>query len=147
MRWRTMVDKLQITNSKFQTNSNNQDPKGPGHAQARYDLGERTYQFARNTSFYCKKLIKTDMNHIYSKQLIRSSSSIGANYIEANESLSRKDFRLRIKICRKEAKESAYWLRLIAEMNGDMIERDGLVLRDEASQLTRIFASILNNAP
>lgn len=77
-----------------------------------YALDERTYQFSKLVTIFCRKLPKTISNIEYSKQLIRSSGSTGANYIEANEALSRKDFKMRIKICRKEAKESAYWLRL-----------------------------------
>lgn len=73
-----------------------------------YDLEERTFQFAKKVALFCKKLPKTTRNIEYIKQAIRASGSVGANYIEANEALSKKDFRMRIKICRKEAKESAY---------------------------------------
>ena len=78
-----------------------------------YDLEERTFQFAKNGSLYIKKFSRTISNIEYGKQVVRASGSVGANYIEANEALSKKDFIMRIKICRKEAKESAYWLRLI----------------------------------
>jgi len=78
-----------------------------------YDLEERTYRFAKQVASFCRKLPKNIINIEYLKQVIRSSGSVGANYIEANEALSKKDFQMRIKICRKEAKESAYWLRLI----------------------------------
>ena len=69
-----------------------------------YALEERTFQFAKNVHFFIKSLVKTVGNIEDSKQVIRSSGSIGANYIEANESLSKKDFVYRIKISRKEAK-------------------------------------------
>ena len=82
-----------------------------------YDLEERTYQFAKDVAVFIKKIPKTTGNIEYSKQVIRSSGSVGANYIEANESLSKKDFNMRIKICRKEAKETSYWLRLLVETN------------------------------
>ena len=82
-----------------------------------YDLEERTFQFAKNVRLFIKSLIKTAGNIEDMKQVIRSSGSIGANYIEANESLSKKDFVYRIKISRKEAKESIYWLRLLKETN------------------------------
>ena len=72
----------------------------------RYDLEERTLKFSKKTRFFIKKLPRTITNIEDCKQLTRSSGSIGANYIEANEALSRKDFIFRIKICRKEAKES-----------------------------------------
>jgi len=82
-----------------------------------YDLEERTFLLAKNVSFYCKKLPKTISNREYVKQIIGASGSVGANYIEANEALSDKDFVYRVKICRKESKESVYWLRLIHETN------------------------------
>ena len=72
-----------------------------------YDLEERTFQFAKNVSLYVKKFTRTISNMEYGKQVIRASGSVGANYIEANEALSKKDFVMRIKICSKEAKESA----------------------------------------
>ncbi len=77
-----------------------------------YDLEERTYQFAKAVRIFVKTLPKTIANIEDGKQLIKASGSVGANYIEANEALSKKDFKMRIKICRKEAKESAYFLRL-----------------------------------
>ena len=73
-----------------------------------YDLEDRTFTFAKNVRTFVKKLRKTIANVEDSKQLIKSSGSVGANYIEANEALSKKDFVMRIKICRKEAKESRY---------------------------------------
>ncbi|HAL56726.1 MAG TPA: four helix bundle protein, partial [Bacteroidetes bacterium] len=79
----------------------------------RYDLEERTEEFARRVGVFVEGLPKTLSNLEYGKQLIRASGSVGANYIEANEALSKKDFVMRIKICRKESKESCYWLRLV----------------------------------
>ncbi len=73
-----------------------------------YDLEERTLQFAITSRLFLKKLPRTISNIEDTKQLVRSSGSVGANYIEANESLSKKDFCYRIKICRKESKESNY---------------------------------------
>lgn len=77
-----------------------------------YDLEERTYIFAKRVNEYINKLTKPIPNIENGKQLVKSSGSVGANYIEANESLSKKDFQMRIKICKKEAKESRYWLKL-----------------------------------
>jgi len=82
-----------------------------------YDLEERTFQFAKNVRLWLKTLPSTIANIEDIKQLVKASGSVGANYIEANESLSKKDFKMRIKISRKEAKESAIWLRLILESN------------------------------
>jgi four helix bundle protein len=84
----------------------------------RYDLEERTLRFAQRVRGFVKKLPKTLANIEDSRQLIDASGSVGANYIEANEALSKKDFLMRIKICRKEAKESRYWLRLV-DAGGD----------------------------
>src|SRR6266540_1174342 len=90
-----------------------------------YDLEDRTKTFAENVRNFVKLLPKTISTIEDGKQLVRSSGSVGANYIEANEALSKKDFLMRIKICRKEAKESRYWLRLI-EATDEVIaaERD-----------------------
>jgi four helix bundle protein len=79
----------------------------------RYDLEDRTLNFAKKVRTFVRKLSKTIANIEDGKQLIKASGSVGSNYIEANEALSKKDFIVRIKICRKEAKESRYWLRLI----------------------------------
>jgi len=111
-----------------------------------YDLEDRTYQFAKNVALFCKRLPKNISNIEYIKQLIRASGSVGANYIEANESLSKKDFIMRIKICRKEAKESAYWLRLIIDTNPEDFTQDGLALKQEATELKKIFSSIIENS-
>ena len=82
-----------------------------------YDLEERTLKFAKDVRAFVKKLPKTVANIEDSRQLVKASGSVGANYIEANESISKKDFIFRIKICRKESKESRYWLRLLDTEN------------------------------
>jgi four helix bundle protein len=109
----------------------------------RYDLEDRTLEFAKRVRIFVKKIKKTISNFEDSKQLIRSSGSVGANYIEANESLGKKDFALRIKICRKEAKESRYWLRLIDIEGQDDLAHERLALIQEATELTSIFGAIL----
>ena len=94
---------------------------------------------------FVKNLPKTTANTEIAKQVIRSSGSIGANYIEANESLSKKDFVMRIKICRKESKESIYWLKLSETKNSDgEMKRRSLI--EEATQLTKIFSSIVEKS-
>ena len=105
-----------------------------------YDLEDRTLEFARRVRAFVKKLPKTIANIEDGKQLIRSSGSIGANYIEANEALSRKDFIMRIKICRNEAKESRYWLNLIDCESALESERKDLIR--ESTELTNIFGTI-----
>jgi four helix bundle protein len=109
-----------------------------------YDLEERTAQFAENCRDFVKKLPKNNQNFEYGKQLIRSSGSQAANYIEANESLGRKDFSMRIKICRKETKESCLWLRLSDIDNTQEKDRD--LLMGEAMELRKIFTSILEKS-
>ena len=111
-----------------------------------YDLEERTFQFARNVRLFVKTLPKAIANIEDGKQLIRSSGSVGANYIEANESLGKKDFLMRIKISRKEAKESAYWLRLINETNSLNNAGDVKKLIQEANELKKILSSILEKS-
>ena len=111
-----------------------------------YDLEERTYQFAKKVTLFCKKLPRTISNIEYVKQVIRASASVGANYIEANEAFSKKDFRMKIKICRKESKESAYWLRLIIETNDKKFEIEGVGLRNEVIELKKIFSRILESS-
>ena len=107
-----------------------------------YDLEDRTLTFAREVIEFVKVLPKTIVNVEVTKQLVRSSGSVGANYIEANEALGKKDFTMRIRICRKEAKESRYWLNLV-EARGEDAEGKRRSLIDEAGQLMRIFGSIL----
>ena len=111
-----------------------------------YDLKERTFRFAKNVSLYIKKFSRAISNTEYGKQVVRSSGSVGANYIEANEALSKKDFIMRIKICRKEAKESTYWLRLIVETNDTKYTEDGNKLSNEATELKKIFSAILEKS-
>src|SRR5512136_2926075 len=102
-----------------------------------YDLEERTFQFSKNVALYTKQLPRNISNIEYGEQVVDSSGSVGSNYIEANESLSKKDFVMRIKICRKEAKESAYWLRLIE--CSIHAEEDRMRLIQEATELMKIF--------
>ena len=111
-----------------------------------YDLEERTFEFARRCRVFIKILPKTIGNIEDGKQLIRSSGSVGANYIEANESLSKKDFVLRTKICRKEAKESRYWLRLVDTNNNQELEKERQALAKEATELMNIFGSIVRKS-
>ncbi len=106
-----------------------------------YDLEERTLSFTQKVIDYCNKLPKTLVNIEIIKQLIRSSGSIGANYIEANESLSKKDFIMRVKICRKEAKETRYWLTLSKSETSKESNQQSLI--KEVNELMKIFGAIL----
>lgn len=111
-----------------------------------YDLEERTFRFARDVRLFIKTLPKTIANTEDIKQLVKSSGSVGANYREANESISRKDFVMRIKIARKEAKESGYWLRLIRETNALKQADEAHRLVKEADELKKILSAILEKS-
>lgn len=108
-----------------------------------YSLEERTFEFARDCRFLIEKLPTTISNIEDGKQLVRSSGSVGANYIEANEKLGVKDLKFRLKIARKEAKESQYWIRLLLEMNEKFSEELKRLLQ-ESSELRKILSTIIN---
>lgn len=107
-----------------------------------YDLEERTLSFAKAVIGFIGQLKMTVANKEIARQLVRSSGSIGANYIEANEALSKKDFALRVKICRKEAKETRYWLQLV-EAGTSELESARIKLLNEATEIMKIFGSIV----
>lgn len=110
----------------------------------KYDLEERTGKLAKRVREFVKKLPRTAGNIEDIQQLIRSSGSVAANYIEANEAIGKGDFLMRVRICRKEAKESALWLNL-CETNREDIEKERIELESEASQFVRIFSTIIKN--
>ena len=111
-----------------------------------YDLEDRTLAYAKRVREFVRKLPKTKTNFEDISQLIRSSGSVGANYIEANESFSKKDFILRIKISRKEAKESRYWLILVETDSTSDLETERKDLIQEATELMNIFGSIIRKS-
>jgi four helix bundle protein len=113
--------------------------------EKQYNLEERTETFAKLVLVFCKKLPKNTENIELIKQVVRSAGSVGANYIEANDKISSKDFILRIKICRKEAKESRYWLRLLSSIN-IAPEKDCKELIQESTELMNIFGAILKKS-
>lgn len=110
-----------------------------------FNLEERTYLFAKDCRIYVSKLPKTISNVEDGKQLVRSSGSIGANYIEANEKLGDKDFLFRAKISRKEAKESKYWIRLLQDLNPELIELSS-PLFEELEELRKILSAIITKS-
>lgn len=112
----------------------------------RFDLEDRTYEFAKDVRMFTKKLPRTIAVIEDSKQVIRSSGSIAANYIEANESFSRKDFLLRTKICKKEAKETRLWLRLLGLETGSELEKERQRLLKEVEELMKIFGAIIEKS-
>jgi four helix bundle protein len=111
-----------------------------------YDLEDRTFRFAKRTRDFVKTLPRTICNLEDVKQVARSSNSVGSNYIETNEALSKKDFRMRIKICRKESKESAYHLRLLDTGGNVELDKTRGALVQEAGELVKIFSAILRNS-
>ena len=104
-----------------------------------YDLEKRTKQFGLEVRDFCRPFKKDIINSVYINQIIRSSSSIGANYIEANENLGKNDLMMRIKICKKEAKETIYWLDFLIHENEVTKQK----IATEANELMLIFGSIL----
>ena len=112
----------------------------------RYDLEERTYQFAKDIRALVKTLPRTIANEEDTRQLLRASGSVGANYIEACESLSKKDFVMRVKISRKEAKESRFWLRLIDSGERESVDTTRDALMQEATELMNIFGAIVRKS-
>src|SRR5215831_916870 len=112
----------------------------------RRDLEDRTFQFADAVRRFIKQLPRSLANTEDARQLVRASDSVAANWIEADEALSKKDFLIRVKICRKEAKESRLFLRLLdAGLTKNVtISRDGLA--NEARELTLIFSAIISKS-
>ena len=135
-----------MTNDKYQTNSNTEMTMTETPAGRPYDLEDRTFEFAKAVRAFVKKLPRTVCNLEDVKQVVRSSGSVGANYIEANESLNKKDFKMRLKISRKKAKETRYWLRLLdpGADTGLCSERDSLI--QESDELLKIFSAIINKS-
>ena len=107
----------------------------------RYDLEDRTLEFAKRVIRLSKSLPKNSSNFNLIDQVLRSGTSMGANYREANETETKKDFLFRARICRKEGKETIYWLNLIIEANPEFSERIKPLLQ-ETTELVKIFAAI-----
>ncbi len=126
--------KSQEPNIKQYQNTNIQGSK-------RYDLEERTLNYAGRTNSYVNNLPRTISNLQNGKQLVRAAGSIGANYIEANEALSKKDFAMRVKISRKEARESRYCLQLTSPDNKQESEKFALI--QESTELIKILSAII----
>lgn len=109
-----------------------------------YDLEERTAQFGEEVIKFIKILPENITNRPLISQLIRSATSIGANYMEADGAESKKDFQHKIGICKKEAKETMHWLRMMAVANPDKKD-DCRELWRESHELTLIFSTIIKN--
>ena len=121
--------------------NNNQD----NNQEKIYDLEERTAKFGENIIEFSKKIPKNNISLPLINQLVRASTSVGANYCEADCAESKKDFEHKIGICKKEAKETRHWLRMIAKADPELIE-ESRKLWQEASELMLIFISIVKKS-
>jgi four helix bundle protein len=130
--------KLKMTNDKAQMSNQAQNPNN----QKKYDLEERTARFGEAIIEFVKTLPRDPINNPLISQIVRSGTSIGANYMEADGAESKKDFQHKISICKKECKETKHWLRMIAKANPDRRNKCQK-LWGEAQELTLIFSSIL----
>lgn len=110
---------------------------------SKYDLEERTALFSENIINFCKTINQNEISRPLINQLIRAGTSIGANYHEANGTSSRRDFKNKIHICKKEAQETKYWLRLIINYDSHVREK-AAKLWAEAQELTLIFGKIVS---
>jgi len=110
-----------------------------------YDLEERTTLFAENIIELCKKVPKNTITIPILDQLIRSGTSIGANYHEANGASSKRDFKNKVFICKKEAKETKYWLRLLVKAV-DQLKEETRILWKEAHEFALIFSKIASKS-
>ncbi len=133
-----------MLNPKLETLNSQQAQMSKAQNSRPYDLRDRTLRFAKMVRNYVRHLPKTVSNIEDARQLIKASGSVGANYVEAEEALSRKDFVLRIKISRKEAKESGYCLELTESKEEQIMEKQNLI--KEATELTKIFGSIVEKS-
>jgi four helix bundle protein len=136
MGYKKVNPKLKIQIMSNQT----QNPK----SQKAYDLEERTAVFGENVVEFCKSLPQNTINISLIRQVIRSGTSIGANYCEADGAESGKDFKHKIAICKKEAKETKHWFRMIAKANPDKSDKCRELWK-EAHELALIFSSILKS--
>ena len=126
-----------MTNVKAQMPNECQRPN-----DKKYDLEERTARFGESVIGFVRTLAKDRVNDALISQIVRSATSIGANYMEADGAESKKDFRHKIALSKKESKETKHWLRMLAKANPEKKE-ECRTLWNEAQELTLIFSSIL----
>ncbi len=110
----------------------------------KYDLEERTAVFGEKIIEFVKSLQRNPVNNSLISQVVRSGTSVGANYMEADAANTKKDFIYRISLCRKESKETRHWLRMIAKANPTFLIETRFLWK-EAHELTLIFSSIINH--
>lgn len=110
----------------------------------KFDLEERTAKFGENVINFCKKIPKSEINSPLINQLVRAGTSIGANYCEADDAESRLDFKHKVGICKKESRETKYWLRMIATSIPEL-KNEAKILWQEAKELNLIFNAIIRS--
>ncbi|MCD4823225.1 MAG: four helix bundle protein [Phycisphaerae bacterium] len=110
-----------------------------------FDLEERTAVFARAIVAFARKMKQNPVNNPMITQLVKAGTSVGANYCEADDGISRKDFRFKIGLCKKEARETKYWLRIIGSANEEL-KLEARELWKEAKELHLIFVAIFRNS-
>ena len=142
----TEIEETLTEEAEAESKTNLTRMAGDENSPKRYDLEDRTLQFASDVRAFVKQLPRTIGNEEDTRQLLRASGSVGANYIEANDSLSKKDFVMHIKISRKEAKESRYWLRLLDIAGRESLEETRGSLVREATELMNIFGAIVRKS-
>jgi four helix bundle protein len=132
-----------MTNDEGMTNDESASGHdgGPRRPERAFDLEERTGQFGEAIILFAKGLPKNVITIPLSGQLVRAGTSVGANYCEADDAVSKKEFRCKIGTCKKESRETKHWLRMIATAEPEFKER-GRVLWKEATELHLIFAAI-----
>ena len=127
-------------NSRGQTNYNNQMTKNQNKP---YDLEKRTLKYSKGIIRLCRKLPKDVVNIRLIGQLIDASGSVGANYCEADDASTKKEFFYKIGTCRKESKESKYWLQMVITAVSSL-KNEARILLTEAQELNLIFSAIIN---
>jgi four helix bundle protein len=112
-------------------------------AKKKYDLLDRTDKFSLSIRDFCLRLKRDIINREYIVQLVRAAGSVAGNYIEANENLGDGDLKFRIRVCRKESKESQLWLRHVLTYGDKELDKEKVKLTQEAFELELIFGAIL----
>jgi four helix bundle protein len=130
---------VKITNDKIQMPNEIPNPN-----TKKYDLEERTANFGEDVIRFAKTIPNTQINKSLISQVVRASTSIGANYMEADGAESKKDFNHKIALCKKESKESRHWLRMISTANENKKE-ECRKLWQEAQELSLIFSAIIRS--
>ena len=139
----TMQRRYCLQKNNKQVSNNKQNTKNK--LMTIYNLSERTLNFSKNIIQLCKKLPKNNINNPIVSQIVRSATSIGANYCEANDSLGKKDFIMRLRIARKEAKETSYWLEIILKLDRELkLEIEKSI--KECIEIRNILSSIISKS-